>query len=67
MFRPVNTHKYSFDFLEDRISGRDPDERGGGFVVVLDESFDGTDEVGDAVERAALNGALVDEDEPACQ
>ena len=36
------------------IGGRDPNERGGGFVVVVDEAFDGPDEIGDAVERVAL-------------
>ena len=53
------------EFIEDGLGGGDPDEGRGGGIVLCDEAVDRLDELSDAVEGAALDGALADETEPA--
>ena len=62
---PANTRRQTFELVENRLCGRDPDEGRRGGIVLCDEALDRLDELSDAVARAALDGSLADESEPA--
>ena len=51
--------------MEDRLGGGDSDGGRGGGIVLCDEAVDRLDGLSDAVEGAALDGALADGTEPA--
>ena len=51
--RPGNAHRNTRHLVDDRLRRGDPDERGGGGIVRVDERLDLVHQIGDAVERTS--------------
>ncbi len=61
---PSDSFAKSLEFLEDRVRCRGPQEGLTAAIVSLDEALDVGNEVSDAAECAATDGALCDDVEP---